>query len=1009
MFIAPEVNLDKGRKMKRNLIVYCVTLLFIIGSVVFVKSAYSEWLRYSRLTRISNKVLTIYQDLQVQITKASMLHPELVREASNPKTPHLFFADSAAIASSLYRLKNTVADTVNEKIVKALTERTVPELAWLISKPVADTVGSERPGAHVANFGTIDSLINAGKKRTQFLIAYRSGKIDESFEKLITQLTVLVGIYMTILTLAFWSLYRERRIRKKHEAELSVKEEFFQRTLDGMLEGEQIHDFDWKYTYVNDALVRSSTYPKEELLGKSLFEKYPGIEQTELFKVLDRCMKDRLSKQMETEFVFPNGSKAQFELSIQPVPQGLFILSVDITEQKKSREDLIKKNRLYAFLSAINKTIVHSETEEELAQRVAEISMNIGQFSLAYLGLLDEKKHLQIKCIAGNTVVAERVRQMTGLDINAPSLQNIPTVKVLKTGERHLNNDMQGDPALLNWRKEFAEHGICSSISLPLKISGEVVGVLGFHAGVKDFFDTDEVALLDEAASDISFAFGNFKKAALQKEIEMVAAKNDQRYRALIEKSNDLKTLTNKEGKLIYCSPSVLNTFGYSEEDFIGKAAMDFFHPEDLPQIMHKRAGIMGIPRATYLFQCRLLHKNGTWIWCEGTATNFLNEPAIEAIVTNFIDITARRKLEFQREFDKSNLHALINNTKDLMWSVDRSFRLITSNQPFDEALELRLKRSVAKGEQLLNRDLGEEAVRQFGNYYERAFNGESFTVTRENTSPQGTWSEISFYPIKKNDEVIGTACFLKDITERKKNVAEKEGLIKQLTQHNQDLRQFAYITSHNLRGPVANLLGLCNLLDGYSFDDPVLNKILGGIKTATLTFDETIRDLANVLIARENPSVQVEVVHLEEVFEKVKNSLLSPLNSFTHEILCDFKEATRIEFNKVYMESVFVNLLSNAIKYRKEETPLKIEVRTTVENGHVKLAFSDNGIGFDSETQKDKVFQLYQRFHTHREGKGLGLFLIKTQIESLGGSIEVTSKPDDGTNFMLRFKRVKS
>ena len=108
-----------------------------------------------------------------------------------------------------------------------------------------------------------------------------------------------------------------------------------QNSFDLLQEGVQIHDFNWKYLYVNDALVKLSTFTKKELIGKTLMEKYPDIEQTDLFKVIKRCMTKRVTEKTETDFIFPNGSKGSFELSMVPIPEGILILSVDRSEQKK--------------------------------------------------------------------------------------------------------------------------------------------------------------------------------------------------------------------------------------------------------------------------------------------------------------------------------------------------------------------------------------------------------------------------------------------------------------------------------------------------------------------------------------------------------------------------------------------------------------------------------------------------------------------------------------------------
>ena len=132
--------------------------------------------------------------------------------------------------------------------------------------------------------------------------------------------------------------------RKKIEEELQKNEEQFRNLLENMLEGAQIIDYNWKYIYVNNTLAKHGRYSKEELLGYTVMEKYPGIEQTDIYKAMEVCMNQRVIKQLENEFVYPDGSHAWFELSMQPVPEGIFMLSIDITERKKAEAELHQLN-----------------------------------------------------------------------------------------------------------------------------------------------------------------------------------------------------------------------------------------------------------------------------------------------------------------------------------------------------------------------------------------------------------------------------------------------------------------------------------------------------------------------------------------------------------------------------------------------------------------------------------------------------------------------------------------
>ena len=693
-------------------------------------------------------------------------------------------------------------------------------------------------------------------------------------------------------------LFEKEKKHKEIEVMLANNEKQFRHTLNKMLEEIQIIDFNWQYIYVNDALVKNSTYSREELLGYTLMEKYPGIEQTDLFKVLNRCMKERTAEQLETEFVFPNGTKADFEISIQPIPEGIYILSVDRTGQKKAKEKLMKVNRLYAFLSSINQSIVHLSNEQELLDNACNIAKDVGQFKIARIDLLDETGMLNLVSVGGSQTVAKVVQQYTGLDYNSTELRNNLTGKVLSTGKYAVSNDVQNDPVMSPWKKELVQNGIKASISLPIIKFGKLVGVFGFHSDTENFFDEAEIALLEEATHDISFALENFEKAKKHSQTEELVLKNEKRFRALIEKSVDMKTLTDSNGMLIYGSPSVTKVLGYSNEEFINQPAARFFHPDDIPDLIANRNNLLQSPGQSFYFQYRLLHKEGHWIWCAGSLTNMFHEPGINALVSNFRDISKRKIAELarvesedliqaiyiasfdaviiideqgiitkwdtksetlfgwkekevagmklsqtiiperyremhnkgmihysetgegpvlgktidlsainkngtefdvslsitpsqingrthfigfirdisekklaeqQREFDKNNLKALINNTPDLMWSVDRDFKLITSNESFDEIVRGMFGKSLELGGNVLDAVFSREQPTRYKTYYRRAFAGESFTEIEHTDSPFEIWSEISFYPIRKGEEVIGTACHSHDITKRKK------------------------------------------------------------------------------------------------------------------------------------------------------------------------------------------------------------------------------------------------
>lgn len=132
--------------------------------------------------------------------------------------------------------------------------------------------------------------------------------------------------------------------QKKAEEKIIASEKQFRNTLDHMMEGAQIIGFDWRYIYINDALAKHAKYKRDEMIGYTVMEKFPGIEESEIYKVYQRCFNERVSIHLENEFTFPDGTVGWFELSFLPIPEGIFILSIDVTERKKAEQKVLELN-----------------------------------------------------------------------------------------------------------------------------------------------------------------------------------------------------------------------------------------------------------------------------------------------------------------------------------------------------------------------------------------------------------------------------------------------------------------------------------------------------------------------------------------------------------------------------------------------------------------------------------------------------------------------------------------
>jgi PAS domain S-box-containing protein len=258
-----------------------------------------------------------------------------------------------------------------------------------------------------------------------------------------------------------------------------------------------------------------------------------------------------------------------------------------------------------------------------------------------------------------------------------------------------------------------------------------------------------------------------------------------------------------------------------------------------------------------------------------------------------------------------------------------------------------------------------------------------------------------------KNHLVYASAI---DITERKKSEEELlrskqslETLASKLQEQNRQLDEFAHIISHNLRSPVGNIRALISLL-GPTSTLGEYQQIFEKIKIVSNNLNDTMNDLMETLKVKTNTDIVRVEMRFKEVFDKVIQSLEGELIQRGASVTFDFNDAPKIYYSKAYLESIFQNLLSNALKYSSKKRNPEIRVTTSTEESGVVLKVQDNGLGIDMVKYGNKLFGLHKTFHVHQDARGVGLFLVKTQIEALGGSISAESEIDKGTTFIIHF-----
>ena len=226
-----------------------------------------------------------------------------------------------------------------------------------------------------------------------------------------------------------------------------------------------------------------------------------------------------------------------------------------------------------------------------------------------------------------------------------------------------------------------------------------------------------------------------------------------------------------------------------------------------------------------------------------------------------------------------------------------------------------------------------------------------------------------------------------------------------ELARTNQDLDNFVYAASHDLKQPVNNLRGLFDeLRRTATFHDPEEAQVMRLVDASLLDLTTTIFDLAAV-VQEERPSTgqATETVALAELLADVMQALRPQMLTAQARIDHNFEALPALAYVRASLRTILLNLLANALKYHAPTRPAQVQLRAFWDAGQPVLEVQDNGLGIDLARHGLELFQLFRRFHPEvAAGTGVGLFLVNRLVQAQGGRIEVTSREGHGTTFRL-------
>ena len=271
---------------------------------------------------------------------------------------------------------------------------------------------------------------------------------------------------------------------------------------------------------------------------------------------------------------------------------------------------------------------------------------------------------------------------------------------------------------------------------------------------------------------------------------------------------------------------------------------------------------------------------------------------------------------------------------------------------------------------------------------------------------------EISLSQLETEEGILVSSA-IRDITEQRAAVALKEYTVKleisaQILEHkNAQLIDFCNIVSHNLRAPLVNIGMLIDIIDSTE-DEQTKREMTSRIRPVVTSINDIFNELVESVQVRQDTEIQFDTIDIDESIEQLLLGFQVQIESYHAEIKVQHKDLKTLRYPSKYFQSILGNLISNALKYRSPDRKPIIHIAFEKKENDILLSVQDNGLGLDLNKHKDKLFKIRKVFHKHPDAKGFGLFMTKTQVETLGGKIWMESEVGFGSTFFVELKNAR-
>lgn len=671
----------------------------------------------------------------------------------------------------------------------------------------------------------------------------------------------------------------------------------------------------------------------------------------------------------------------------------------DITDRKNNEEQLQHRDTLFATLAHVTSEFIQHANWEDA---ILSVLQSLGEMMRVDRVYIFQNDFTETGTIETSSQRFEWSSSHAEPQINNPELQNLPIAVfpgidlMLKNKPFHSVVKNIDDKGL---RELLEGQSIVSILIFPIYVKQKFWGFIGFD-------DCTTERNWSELEFSVLHSFSPSLAAAIERKLSVEAlAHSEVSYRNLFDTVGEAIYVHDFNGTILDVNQRVLELYGYTKDELVGQTPAIFMAEgmNDLETIARKfQEVIAGTPQT---FEWWGKKKNGE-IFLKEVHTNrgFYFGKAV--IIATAWDITERRKIENEIRESELRFRTLQQASFGGIGLHDKG-KIIDCNKGLCDITGYSYEELIGmNGFNLIAPEWQETVKKNVISGYDKPYDVEG---TRKDGSRY--FLEIQGKEIPYRGTTIRVTEF-RDITMRKmaeEKIKEQNirltHLAEDLTKKNDQLEEFTQIVSHNLRSPAGNIVSLLNLFE-QSGSDEEKTEYFRLLKQTGDSILLSLNELNEVLKIKQNRDIERQHVRLAEALENAKKMLTGKIMELSARINADFDNAPVVYFPPIYLESIFLNLLSNSLKYNNPNHALLITLKSAETDQEVILTVTDNGLGINLEKYGHQIFKMRKTFHYHPEARGIGLFLVKNQVEAMGGSIAVQSVENKGTTFTIRFKK---